>query len=327
MGVTEVCHRSKTYVTSPVRNRETLSLILDQILPDIARPSDNRQDLSQMRSPLSHEPAGPSRSSSGRARLSPPPYQSRSSPVSPNQMNDRYQGSSGYGDRRLPVRSGPPPNREHTSLSASGWPDRQPPSSLAPSNSFGVPAPPQHAHHDRYGARTPDYGGHDRNGGSSLPPPPPPFHSSTNSYSQSQSDREHANGSAAYSASPYAGDRYRGSPSNHGPAPSLAHNTTAYGRHSMQPSGYPAHQPNTNGYSAHQPNANGYPYSNGQEAVSYEGADEPAPRRRRGNLPRWVTDYLKAWLLEHIAHPYPTEQEKNQMCSVTGLQMTQVSWM
>jgi len=34
---------------------------------------------------------------------------------------------------------------------------------------------------------------------------------------------------------------------------------------------------------------------------------------------------LKQWFLEHIAHPYPTEQEKNELCRATGLGMTQVS--
>lgn len=49
------------------------------------------------------------------------------------------------------------------------------------------------------------------------------------------------------------------------------------------------------------------------------------PKKRRGNLPRDVTDFLKQWFEEHLAHPYPTEEEKQMLCRRTGLAMTQVS--
>ena len=48
------------------------------------------------------------------------------------------------------------------------------------------------------------------------------------------------------------------------------------------------------------------------------------PKKRRGNLPRDVTDMLKQWFEEHLAHPYPTEEEKQMLCRRTGLAMTQV---
>ena len=48
------------------------------------------------------------------------------------------------------------------------------------------------------------------------------------------------------------------------------------------------------------------------------------PKKRRGNLPRDVTDMLKQWYEEHLAHPYPTEEEKQMLCRRTGLAMTQV---
>ena len=48
------------------------------------------------------------------------------------------------------------------------------------------------------------------------------------------------------------------------------------------------------------------------------------PKKRRGNLPREITDLLKQWYEEHLAHPYPTEEEKQMLCSKTGLAMTQV---
>ena len=56
------------------------------------------------------------------------------------------------------------------------------------------------------------------------------------------------------------------------------------------------------------------------EDMTFQG-----PKKRRGNLPRDVTDMLKQWFEEHLAHPYPTEEEKQALCSRTGLAMTQVS--
>ena len=61
---------------------------------------------------------------------------------------------------------------------------------------------------------------------------------------------------------------------------------------------------------------------------------EPAPvdqhrqqhRRRRGNLPRFVTDILRGWFQDHVANPYPTEDEKQMLMDRTGLTISQVSW-
>ncbi|KAK9470129.1 homeobox KN domain-containing protein [Dipodascopsis tothii] len=50
-----------------------------------------------------------------------------------------------------------------------------------------------------------------------------------------------------------------------------------------------------------------------------------ATKKRRGNLPKQVTDILRAWLEEHLQHPYPTEEEKNMLMMKTGLTMNQIS--
>ena len=52
-------------------------------------------------------------------------------------------------------------------------------------------------------------------------------------------------------------------------------------------------------------------------------------KRRRGNLPKPVTDILKSWFSDHVSHPYPTEDEKQLLMSKTGLTISQVSdqWM
>ncbi|KAI4155915.1 MAG: hypothetical protein LQ340_000641 [Diploschistes diacapsis] len=47
-------------------------------------------------------------------------------------------------------------------------------------------------------------------------------------------------------------------------------------------------------------------------------------KRRRGNLPKHVTDILRSWFQDHIAHPYPTEDEKVGLMQMTGLSMSQV---
>ncbi|KAI0439288.1 homeobox KN domain-containing protein [Xylaria telfairii] len=48
-------------------------------------------------------------------------------------------------------------------------------------------------------------------------------------------------------------------------------------------------------------------------------------RKRRGNLPKEVTEKLRAWFLGHISHPYPTEDEKQRLVRETGLQINQIS--
>ncbi|KAG8733162.1 hypothetical protein FRC11_008305 [Ceratobasidium sp. 423] len=57
-------------------------------------------------------------------------------------------------------------------------------------------------------------------------------------------------------------------------------------------------------------------------------AASAAPQRRRGKLPKHVTETLRTWLLSHADHPYPTEEEKKMLCNVTSLTLSQVSnWM
>ncbi|KAF2453957.1 hypothetical protein BDY21DRAFT_115776 [Lineolata rhizophorae] len=55
------------------------------------------------------------------------------------------------------------------------------------------------------------------------------------------------------------------------------------------------------------------------------GEHFPSSRRRRGNLPKEATDILKQWFREHESNPYPTEEEKNRLVNITGLQAAQVS--
>jgi hypothetical protein len=46
-------------------------------------------------------------------------------------------------------------------------------------------------------------------------------------------------------------------------------------------------------------------------------------RKRRGNLPKETTDKLRSWFVAHLHHPYPTEDEKQELMMQTGLQMSE----
>lgn len=48
-------------------------------------------------------------------------------------------------------------------------------------------------------------------------------------------------------------------------------------------------------------------------------------RKRRGNLPKETTDKLRAWFVAHLHHPYPTEDEKQDLMRQTGLQMSKLA--
>ncbi|KZV76230.1 hypothetical protein PENSPDRAFT_680434 [Peniophora sp. CONT] len=51
-------------------------------------------------------------------------------------------------------------------------------------------------------------------------------------------------------------------------------------------------------------------------------------QKTRGKLPKSATDMLKDWIHQHANHPYPTEEEKKELCAATGLSMVQLcNWM
>ena len=50
-------------------------------------------------------------------------------------------------------------------------------------------------------------------------------------------------------------------------------------------------------------------------------------QKKTSSLPADTVEYLKAWMMspEHIAHPYPTEQEKAQIMADTGIELKQLT--
>ncbi|KAG5968156.1 hypothetical protein E4U58_001973 [Claviceps cyperi] len=108
-------------------------------------------------------------------------------------------------------------------------------------------------------------------------------------------------------------------------------------RNRSQDCGYPYHY--SSNYHASPPSATRPPESapSSTDAVSglqYQDARQCFDactsadlnkRKRRGNLPKETTEKLRAWFLTHLEHPYPTEDEKQDLMQQTGLQMNQIS--
>ena len=67
-------------------------------------------------------------------------------------------------------------------------------------------------------------------------------------------------------------------------------------------------------------------HTNGAYPMSFDQTEinDGKQKRRRGNLPKHVTDILRRWFHDHIGHPYPTEEEKHNLMTETGLSMSQV---
>jgi len=67
-------------------------------------------------------------------------------------------------------------------------------------------------------------------------------------------------------------------------------------------------------------------YTSGRIA-SYEEQQQqlpPEPPTRRVGLRNTHRQVLNRWFLEHIDHPYPTEQEKRQLAEQVGLTLQQI---
>ncbi|KAJ2943281.1 hypothetical protein O0L34_g12087 [Tuta absoluta] len=56
-----------------------------------------------------------------------------------------------------------------------------------------------------------------------------------------------------------------------------------------------------------------------------QGGDDDAGGDKRGVLPRHATQVMRAWLFQHLVHPYPTEEEKRTLAAQTRLTLLQVN--
>ncbi|XP_065056417.1 homeobox protein homothorax-like isoform X2 [Rhopilema esculentum] len=62
---------------------------------------------------------------------------------------------------------------------------------------------------------------------------------------------------------------------------------------------------------------------------SFPGTEEEENDRRkqkkRGIFPKVATNIMKAWLFQHLTHPYPSEEQKRILANETGLTILQVN--
>lgn len=94
--------------------------------------------------------------------------------------------------------------------------------------------------------------------------------------------------------------------------PPMMHSHSPYGYPMAYPSDSEQHSPHILSH-AHQSNF----------GIMGDPID-PKNKRRRGNLPKPVTDILRAWFHEHLDHPYPSEEDKQMFMTRTGLSISQV---
>uniref|UniRef100_A0A3Q3NIV3 Homeobox protein Meis1-like n=1 Tax=Labrus bergylta TaxID=56723 RepID=A0A3Q3NIV3_9LABR len=68
---------------------------------------------------------------------------------------------------------------------------------------------------------------------------------------------------------------------------------------------------------------------NGMASPSTGDDDDPDRDRlhnkKRGIFPKVATNILRAWLFQHLTHPYPSEEQKKQLAQDTGLTILQVN--
>ncbi|KAF3702510.1 Homeobox protein Meis2 Meis1-related protein 1 [Channa argus] len=56
-----------------------------------------------------------------------------------------------------------------------------------------------------------------------------------------------------------------------------------------------------------------------------EDDQEKKRQKKRGIFPKVATNIMRAWLFQHLTHPYPSEEQKKQLAQDTGLTILQVN--
>jgi hypothetical protein len=110
------------------------------------------------------------------------------------------------------------------------------------------------------------------------------------------------------------------------PAPTAAMSADPRGEHFAQPIMHPQSPYGHPGmaYADEQMSPQIMGHGQGNFGIMGDPID-PKTKRRRGNLPKPVTDILRAWFHEHLDHPYPSEEDKQMFMTRTGLSISQVS--
>ncbi|KAL7063101.1 hypothetical protein AAHC03_0175 [Spirometra sp. Aus1] len=64
----------------------------------------------------------------------------------------------------------------------------------------------------------------------------------------------------------------------------------------------------------------------GENLDDFDSDDKSSKRqKKRGIFPKAATNTMRAWLFQHLTHPYPSEEQKKQLASDTGLTILQVN--
>lgn len=119
-----------------------------------------------------------------------------------------------------------------------------------------------------------------------------------------------------YAQSQYPPPQYDQAPPGYS-SPVYAYGYDSRGQHLQERSAYP---PGYHG--AEYTHGHHEPYLNELGAGQVHDLKGPQ-RKRRGNLPKETTDKLRSWFVAHLHHPYPTEDEKQELMMQTGLQMSE----
>nr|VZI08009.1 unnamed protein product [Spirometra erinaceieuropaei] len=61
------------------------------------------------------------------------------------------------------------------------------------------------------------------------------------------------------------------------------------------------------------------------EEVECEDRSSTKRQKKRGIFPKVATNTMRAWLFQHLSHPYPSEEQKKQLAQDTGLTILQVN--
>lgn len=65
--------------------------------------------------------------------------------------------------------------------------------------------------------------------------------------------------------------------------------------------------------------------SNNDDLGSNFSSNSNSKRQKRGILPKHATSVMRAWLFQHLVHPYPSEDEKRAIAAQTNLTLLQVN--
>ncbi|KAH8725452.1 hypothetical protein GQ44DRAFT_797260 [Phaeosphaeriaceae sp. PMI808] len=175
----------------------------------------------------------------------------------------------------------------------------------------------------------------------SYPPPHGHGHAPVNMHSRHKSSpapqgypasQEHPAHQGYPSSQGYPGPHRQSAPQEHSayrPA-AYEHKHSYYQEPAPAPNAYPYERPQDPYYN--RPSYAGAPhpgYENSYNDIRFQqhvGLDHNAfNRKRRGNLPKEATNILKSWFHANRPSPYPSEDQKLELCQMTGLSLNQVS--